>query len=172
MKSDYVKSLMLLSMVFFVIGCGTYQTRHCYSPQNTPNWENVGNRNYKFKCKGGEIEVSPIVLSTTEVKEQEKPWILVFFRRPSRIKNCNLSFVTLENKISGVRVEPTSAKTNVLNDDNFEKKTTYCYYYFDIKEDKNSSYILHISDEVCDCKVDSIPYMYEETTKWEAIQFQ
>ena len=171
-KSYYIKLLIMVSVVFLITGCGTFETRHCYSPQNAPNWKSLGSRNYQFECNSGEVKVAPIVLSTTEIQEQEKPWIYMNFRSTKRIKNCDLSFVSLENKISGERVEPINAKTNVLDDDHFEKKTTYCYYYFDIGEEKSLKYNLCISDEVFGCKVDPIPYAYEEVTEWVPTQLQ
>lgn len=171
MKNYYAKFLIIGLIGFFLIGCITVATRHYYTPKSAPNWRRIGGRSYQFKCNNGEVEIAPIVLSTTEVKTQEKPWIYVNFRSTKRIENCDLSFVTLKNKVSGERVAPINAKTNVLNDDHLEKKTTYCYYYFDIKEEEGAEYNLCISDEVFGCKVEPVPYRYEKATDWEPVQF-
>ena len=161
--------IVLFSLIF--VGCATAETRHSYTPQKVTSWKNLGNRIYQFECNGGDIEVSPIVLRTTAVREQEKPWLFVRFHVPKRIESCDLSFVTLENKISGERVTPISAKPNAFN--NNQTVPIYnCYYSFDINEDKASQYILHISDNVLGCVVDPIPYVYEEYTEWVPIQFQ
>lgn len=148
-----------------LVGCVTIEGRHSYTPQKTANWKDLGNRTYQFECNGGEIEVNPIVLRPTIVGEQEKPWFYVRFHVPRRIDTCDLSFVTLENKISGERVTPISAKPNVFNNDG-TLPIYDCYYYFDIKEDKASQHILHISDKVLGCTVDPISYAYEEYTEW------
>ena len=162
--------IVLISLM--LVGWVTIETRHCYTPQKVANWKDLGSRIYQVECNGGEIKVAPIVLRTTAVQEQEKPWLYVRFRAPRRIENCDLSFVTLENKISGERVMPISANTNVYNDDYSEKKTTDCYYYFNIREEKSSVYDLYISDKVLGCTIDPIPYVYEEYTEWMPMQVQ
>jgi hypothetical protein len=155
--------IVLISLIF--AGCVSIETRNSYTPQKVANWKELSNRIYQFSCNGGEIEVSPIVLRPTIVGELEKPWIFVRFHVPKRIETCDLSFVTLENKISGERVTPISAKPNVFNND--QTIPIYnCYYYFDIKEDKASQYVLHISDKVLGCAVAPIPYIYEKYTEW------
>ncbi len=164
-----MKLLIIVLISLTLVGCVTIEGRHSYSPQKVANWKDLGNRIYQFECNDGEIEVSPIVLRTTAVREQEKPWLHVRFHVPKRIETCDLSFVTLENKISGERVTPISAKPNVFNND--QTIPIYdCYYYFDIKEDKASQYILHISDKVLGCTIDPIHYEYEEYTEWWPMQ--
>lgn len=154
--------ILLLSLI--LAGCGTIERRYSYTPQKATNWKDLGRRTYQFECNGGEIEVNPIVLRPTIVGEK-KPWLYVRFHIPRRIDTCDLSFVTLENKISGERVAPISTNPNVFN--NKGTLPIYdCYYYFDIKEDKGSQYILHVSDKVLGCPVDPIPYAYEEYAEW------
>ncbi len=164
-----MKTSIIVLLSFILVGCVTIEGRHSYAPQKVANWKDLGNRIYQFECNGGEIEVSPIVLRTTAVQEQEKPWLYVRFHVPKRIETCNPSFVTLENKISGERITPISAKPNVFSND--QTIPIYdCYYYFDIKGDKATQYILHISDKVLGCTIVPIPYVYEEYTEWQPMQ--
>lgn len=162
--------IVLFSLIF--AGCATAEMRHSYTPQKVANWKYLGNRTYQFRCNGGEIDVNPLVLRPAIAGEQGKPWLYARFHVPKRIRTCDKSFVTLENKISGERVVPISATPNIFNNNDQTAPIYDCYYYFDIKEDKASQYVLHISDEVLGCTVDPIPYAYEEYTEWMPIQFQ
>jgi hypothetical protein len=168
--SGLMKLVMIVLISFILVGCVTIEARHSFTPQKVANWKDLGGRIYQFECNECEITVAPLVLRSSEVREQEKPWIYVRFSGPKRIENCDLSFVTLENKITGERVVPMSAKTNVYNDDYFKKKTTDCYYYFNIGEEKGSIYNLYITDKVFGCTIDPIPYVYEEYTEWRPMQ--
>jgi hypothetical protein len=164
-----MKTSIIVLISLILVGCATVETRHSYTPQKETNWKDLGNRSYQFGCNGGEIEVNPIVLRPTVIGEQKKPWLYVRFHVPNRIEACDLSFVTLENKISGARITPISAKPNAFNND--QTIPIYdCYYYFDIKEDKTLQYILYISEKVLSCTIDPIPYMYEEYTEWMPMQ--
>jgi len=169
-RNNHRKILLITLSIFFIAGCGTFQTRHYYSPQNAPNWKNLGGRSFQFNCNDSKIEIMPIVLSTNGILEQKKPWIYINIQSLKRVENCDTSFILLRDRSSGKTVVPMRAETNTFNDDYFEKKTTYCYYYFDIEAEKNLTYDLFISDELLGCKVDPIPYKYEETTEWVPIQ--
>lgn len=173
MKINYIGLVITLSINLLLVGtgCATIETRHQYTPQKSLNWKKLAGGVYQFECNRGEVQVSPIVLKTSLLKEQKIPWIYVNFRRPQRIENCDLSFVTLENEISGEVIQPIKAETNILNDNHLEKKTTYCYYYFDIEEEKKIMYSINISENVFGCKVDPITYKYDESTQLETIQW-
>ena len=167
-----MKASIILLMSLVLIGCGTIEKRHLYAPQNEVNWKSFGNKSSKFVCNRGEIQVTPIVLHTTEVQAQEKPWLYIRLQATSRIQNCDLLFLSLENKLSKQQISPISAKTHLFNDNHLKIKTTDCYYYFDMSEDKGSVYDLYISDKVLNCKVDPISYRYQEATEWVPIQLQ
>jgi hypothetical protein len=170
-EGEAMKSLVIVLIGLSFMGCGTIEARHSYAPQKTANWKALSNRVYQFECNGGKIEVSSIVLQTTAVREQEKPWLHVRFSVPKRIERCSLSFIALENQISGEQVAPISSSPNAFNND--RTVPIYdCYYYFDIKADKGTQYILHVSDKVLGCAIDPISYNYKESTEWIPIQLQ
>lgn len=155
-KIVHLKFLSIAIMAFLTTGC--VNIIHQYSPQKAINWKKDYTDHYKYQCNGAEVGVFPL---KTYPVGGDKPSLAIDIYNPKGQETCELSFLWLENKQTGQRINPIKMETLYYND----KMTTICSYSFDIPENRNVQYNLHISDQLLNCPIDPIPYIFEKT--WE-----
>jgi len=156
-KNAYFKLSAIFMLTVLTTGC--VSMIHQYSPQRAPNWKNDPfTYPFKYQCDGAEIGVYPLEVYPIGM---ENPSLVIDIHNPKGQEACDLSFLWLENKQTGQRMNPIEVETLYYND----KMTTVFSYSFDIHGDKNVRYNLHFSDLLLGCPIDPIPYIFEKT--WE-----
>lgn len=152
-----LKFLSIAIMAFLTIGC--VNIIHQYSPQKAINWKKDYSDHYKYQCNGAEIGVFPL---QTKPTYRGKPWMSVSVHNPKGHQEaCKVSSLWLENTETGQRMNPIKVEVPYSRD----KTRMHCYYFFDMPENNEVRYSLHISDKLLGCSIDPIPYIFEKT--WE-----
>lgn len=178
-----IRKALLVIVSISLYGCASYQGRTALIPQQSPDWkQRWGYSDFQTQCNQGQVVASDIVLSidsrgytlfylpvTFENKNdlaefnEKGASLYLMFVNDTPAGACRLSDVHLEKVGSGELIKPTSAeKTASYKDDRSKKYTTYCAYYFDLKNDPLLQYDLHISKEVFNCEIKPIRYKYKK----------
>ena len=182
------KILYCFVLVLALNGCATYERRINLTPQKASTWKELSPRCFQSGCNQGEVQVSPLVLGvegsgytfffmpipgskeSLKSANQEGPWMYVKFRSKTRIESCDLSFISLEDQKSGNQINPFKAETAVINNDYSGIHEADCRYFFDLKENPESRYNLHVSKKVFGCDLEPIPYIYEKASEFWPMQ--
>jgi hypothetical protein len=181
-----MKKSLLLLLCLGLIGCATYTKSIQLSPQKTDGWKKGGPHTYQYECSQGEVKVGPIVLgyeskgdfnffipipdSKEEVRKanEEDAWLFVQFRDVKPIGSCDLSYVFLMNQNSGNKLSPKNSMDIPINGMYKGKYTHICHYYFDLDENSEGDYMLHISEKVFNGRIQPVPYKKEKSFEFYA----
>ncbi|MGE0267968.1 MAG: hypothetical protein AB7S78_05895 [Candidatus Omnitrophota bacterium] len=183
-----MKRLSIIFLFFLSCGCASYERRINLVPQEANGWKKNHSRYYEASCGDGTIWVNNIVVGyegggdmpffipipagkeTLKKANAEDAWLYMGLISKNPIESCDLSFLFLENQITGDHYRSTHAE--ILGGGNkWEGKNVIrCYYYFDLPKDSHAGYNLHVSEDVFNCSINPLPLKHDKS--FEVIPMQ
>jgi len=179
---------MFFAIAFFFSGCATYEKRIQLSPQKSAGWKRESPNMYQYVCSQGEVRVGPIVLGYSsrgnfdffvplpdskkelDKANQETAWFYVQFKDTDPINSCDLSYVSLINQLTGVRIVPKNAMDMPANGLYKGKYSHACHYYFDLNENAEGDFTLYVSDQLFECSINPILFKKEKSFEFSPRQ--